>query len=52
MNVTVISKEKPSKENLKALYDLCNKLFQEDKYFYTRQEVQELKQDKNNVFIS
>lgn len=51
MKITVVSKDKPSKENLKALYDLCNKLFREDKYFYTSQEIQELKKDKNNTFI-
>lgn len=44
--------KKPTKETLKNLYDLCNELFKDKKYFYTSEEVKELKKDKRNVFLS
>ena len=41
----------PTREALKNVYDVCNKLFNTKDVFYTSKEVQELKKDKSNVFI-
>lgn len=39
-------------KRLKIIYELCNRLFQEkDECFYTKEEVKELKKDKNNIFL-
>lgn len=42
---------KPSKENLKRLYDFCNRNFQNEDVFYTSNEIKKLKKDKTNFFI-
>lgn len=42
----------PAKETLKNLYDVCNELFKDKKYFYTSEEVKRLKKDKTNIFLS
>mgnify|MGYP003289695400 CR=1 FL=1 len=44
--------KEPTKETLKNLYDLCNELFKDKKYFYTKEEVERLKKDKSNIFLS
>ena len=41
----------PSKNDLKTIYDICNKIFKNEKYFYTLEEVKQLKKDKENTFI-
>ncbi len=41
----------PTRENLKAVYDVCNKLFQDEELFYTTEQVKELKKDKKNIFL-
>lgn len=43
--------EIPKKEDLKRLYDVCNKIFKKKECFYTEEEVKELKKDKKNRFI-
>ena len=43
--------EKPKKEDLKRLYDVCNKIFNKKECFYTKEEVKKLKEDKNNKFL-
>lgn len=51
MNITVIRKQ-PTKEQLKRLYDVCNRLFKDDeKCFYTKEETRELKKDKSNTWL-
>lgn len=51
MNITVIRKQ-PTKEQLKRLYDVCNRLFKDDeKCFYTKEETKELKKDKSNIWL-
>lgn len=51
MDITVVRK-KPTKEQLKRLYDVCNKLFKDDETcFYSKEETKELKKDKNNVWL-
>lgn len=47
----IINPGKPSKQNLKALYDVCNKLFHDEKLFYTTKQVKDLKARKENIFI-
>ena len=41
----------PTRENLKAVYDVCNKIFKDDDLFYTTEQVKELKKDKRNIFL-
>ena len=41
----------PTKENLKAVYDICNKLFEDNDLFYTTKQVKNLKKDKRNIFL-
>lgn len=43
--------ETPKKEDLKRLYDVCNKIFKKKECFYTREEVKELKKDEKNIFL-
>lgn len=41
----------PKKEDLKRLYDVCNRIFKKKECFYTREEVKKLKEDKSNKFL-
>ena len=50
MKITIISKP-PSKEKLKRIYDVCNRVFKNDDCFYSKEQVIELKKDKSNIFI-
>lgn len=43
--------ETPKKEDLKRLYDVCNKIFKKKECFYTKEEVKELKKNEKNKFI-
>ena len=43
--------ETPKKEDLKRLYDVCNKIFKKKECFYTKEEVKELKKDESNRFL-
>ena len=43
--------EIPKREDLKMLYDICNKLFNKKECFYTKEEVKKLKEDKENKFL-
>lgn len=43
--------EAPKKEDLKRLYDVCNKIFKKKECFYTKEEIKELKKDEKNKFI-
>lgn len=40
-----------TKEKLQEIYDVCNKIFKDDKYFYSKEQVKELKKDKMNVWL-
>lgn len=52
MKVKVIM-QPPTKEKLKIIYDVCNKVFRDNEdVFYTKEQVKELKKDKSNIFIS
>lgn len=53
-NTVVYRPDKPSKTALKQLYDVLNEINQrvhKDEYFYTEEEVKQLKKDPSNVFI-
>lgn len=50
--VIIHSPEVPKKENLKKVYDVLNKIFNDDKLFYSSDEVKHLKNNKDNVFLS
>jgi hypothetical protein len=41
----------PTADTLKAIYDVCNEIFKEKELFYTSDEVKDLKQNKENIFI-
>ena len=50
MKITVIRKQ-PTKEKLKAIYDLCNQIYKDDKYYYSSDEVKKLKTVSKNIFL-
>lgn len=50
MKVT-FNKKPITKEKLKEIYDTCNRIFKDDRYFYSKEQVNELKKNKNNVWI-
>ena len=51
-NTEIIIREvTPTRENLKAVYDICNKLFNDEKLFYTSEQVKELKKNKSNIWL-
>lgn len=50
MKISVI-RQTPKKENLTLIYDICNKIFKNDSCFYTKDEVQKLKTNNQNVFL-
>lgn len=41
----------PDSKTLKAIYDLCNELFKDEKLFYSPEEVKQMKNNKDNIFI-
>ena len=41
----------PTAETLKSIYDVCNEIFQDEKMFYSSEEVKKLKKDTDNIFI-
>jgi hypothetical protein len=41
----------PSPQTLKNIYDVCNEIFKDESLFYSKEEVKELKQNKDNIFI-
>jgi hypothetical protein len=43
--------EKPKKEDLIRIYDVCNRIFKDKECFYTAEEVKKLKENKENIFI-
>jgi len=38
-------------QTLLNIYDTCNRIFDKSDCFYTEQELENLKQDKKNIFI-
>lgn len=50
MKVT-FHKKPLTKEKLREIYDVCNKIFKDDKYFYSSTEVKNLKKDKTNIWL-
>lgn len=49
--INFINPSEQSKDNLKKLYDTCNKIFKDDKYFYSKEQVKLLKKDKRNIWL-
>lgn len=47
----IVVRKKPTKESLKRLYDVCNRIFKDEKCFYTTEQVKQLKKDKVNIFM-
>lgn len=47
----VVKVDKPKREDLIKLYDVCNRIFKSNRCFYTKEEVAELKKDKAKEFI-
>ena len=37
--------------NLKKFYDFCNDNFKDETLYYTSKELEQLRSDKNNVFV-
>ncbi len=50
MKIT-FNKKPLTKEKLKQIYDTCNRIFKDEKYFYTREQVKELKKDKSIIWL-
>ena len=36
---------------LEYLFDVCNRIFTNDNCFYTKEEVEQKRKNKNNIFI-
>lgn len=49
--VTAYIPEQANYKKIAALYDLCNDLFTGPEYFYTKEQVQAMKQDPTNIFL-
>lgn len=47
----VVKVDKPKREDLIKLYDVCNRIFKNKRCFYTREQVAELKKDNTKEFI-
>ena len=43
--------DKPKKDDLKKLYDICNEIFKNKECFYTKEDVKEIKKDEKNKFL-
>ncbi len=43
--------DKPKKEDLIILYDICNKIFNKEECFYTKAEMKKIKENKQNIFL-
>lgn len=41
----------PSKEALKNVYDVINKIFNSNSFYYSSEELKELKKNKDNIFL-
>ena len=51
MKDKIISPSVPSREKLKAVYDLLNSFCKDSKSFYSKDEVKKLKSDKSKIFL-
>ena len=51
MKVKIFTTTSLKEKNLKNVYDVCNKVFKDNKCFYTCDDLNKLKQDKTNVFL-
>ena len=49
--INFIEPHEQSKESLKKLYDTCNKLFKDEKCFYSKEEFKKIKKDKTNILL-
>ena len=47
----VVKVDKPKREDLIRLYDVCNRIFKNKECFYTKEQVAELKKDNAKEFI-
>lgn len=47
----IYRQDKPKKEDLIKLYDICNKIFNKKECFYSKEEVKKIKKNKNNIFL-
>lgn len=36
---------------LEEIYEVCNEIFKDDDLFYTKEELEKLKQDEGNIFL-
>ena len=41
--------DKPKKDDLKRLYDICNKIFNKKECFYTKEESKIMKKEKEKL---
>ena len=41
--------DKPKKDDLKKLYDVCNEVFKNKECFYTKEEFNEIKKEKKEL---
>lgn len=49
--INFIEPPEQSKESLKKLYDTCNRLFKDEKCFYSKEEFKKIKKDKSNILL-
>lgn len=47
----IIRKDKVSTHNLQVIYSTIHKLLKNKDIYYTAEDIEKLKKDKNNIFI-
>lgn len=47
----MIIRQQPTASVLSNIYDICNRLFSDEKCFYSEQEWEQEKQNENNIFL-
>lgn len=47
-----MTKKKPTYNDLKNLYNVINKIMGDKNIYYTPEEVENLKKDKRNIFLT
>ena len=49
--ITMVIRGEVKANTLTNLYDICNKLFENDDCFYTKEELEQEKTNEKNIFI-
>lgn len=47
----MVIRQQPTASVLSNIYDVCNRLFSDEKCFYTDTELEQAKLNENNIFL-